>query len=159
MSEASKAAALAHAVSHHQTMDDPATVLNTARMFHDFIVSETAPKAAVPATKAAVTAAKPAATAVKPTAAKPVATAAKKPVAAKPEPEPEAEETEVETEVAEGDASKEDVAAAVEALLNADMRDAAKDLFKKYNAKSLSALGEENYAAFVNDANDLLMSA
>lgn len=158
MSEATKAAALAQAVIFHKgdggSMSD---VISTAVAFDSFLAGAEAPATAkaAAAVKALTTPAKAAPAAVPSKAATP----AKKP-AAKPAPEPEAEaEEEDAAEAVEGDVTKGDVAAAVESLLNADMRDKAKELFAKYKAKSLSALPESSYAAFVNDANDLLLSA
>jgi hypothetical protein len=145
MSEASKAAALAHAAMVHQGSGDCMATLETAEAFHAFIGGATVDKetnTVTPAKKATP------AKAVEKTAP------AKKKVAA-PVEEPE-EETE---EPAEGEASKEQVAEAIEGLLNANLRPQVIKLFAKYKAKSLSGVAPEDYAAMLQDAQDLILSA
>lgn len=133
MSEASRATALQHAAAVFHGSGDPEAVLGAANAFHAFIADN------------GDTPAKPAATKSAPT--KP-ATAAKKTVA-KPEPEVPNEDA----------VTKEQVGEAIEALLNADMRKQAIALFAKFNAKSLSGVAAEDYAAVKQAADDLLMSA
>ena len=140
MSEASRAHALAHAAIVHTGSGDAAATLETAEAFHEFMSQDSDAPAAKPATKPA---------AAKPAAAKPV-----KPAAAKPPADADDEAGEGE----EGDVTKEQVGEAVEALLNANLRDKAMGLFKKYKAKSLSSIQEKDYAAFKQDAEDALMA-
>lgn len=135
MSEASRAAALQHAAAVYHGSGDQEAVLATAEAFHSFIVSgldnQAQPKALA-----------------KPAAAKPAA--AKPKPAAKPEPEAEPDADAV---------TKENVGESIEAMLNANMRNEAIALFKKYNAKSLSGVKPEDYAAIKQDADDALLSA
>jgi hypothetical protein len=145
MSEASRAAALAHAALVHQGSGDGPATLETAEAFHAFIspAADTAP---------AKTPAK--------TATKPATTPAKTP-AKKPPPPPADDDAEDETgeEPSEdGEVTKEAVGDAIEALLNANLRDKAMGLFKKYKAKSLSGVKPEDYAAIKQDADDILMA-
>jgi hypothetical protein len=133
MSEASRAAALAHAAAVHHGSGDAVATLETAAAFHAYISPE--PEAARP---------KPATTPAKP-----------KPVAAKPKPAPVEEDAAPE----EGEVTKEQVGEAVEAMLNADLRVKAQALFKKYKATSLSSLAVEHYAAFKQEADDALLGA
>jgi hypothetical protein len=136
MSEASRAAALAHAAAVHHGSGDAVATLETAAAFHAYIL---------PATPEPTEAAKP----------KPVTPAKPKPVAAKPKPAPVEEDAAPE----EGDVTKEQVGEAVEAMLNADLRVKAQALFKKYKATSLSSLSVEHYAAFKQEAEDALLGA
>lgn len=131
MSEASRAIALQHAATVHTASGDADAVLAAAERFHAFIVGgeEKAP--------AKATAVKPAA------AAKPKAP----PTKAAPEPEPEATVT------------KEQVGESIEAMLNANMRNEAIALFKKYGAKSLSGVKPEDYGQIKQDADDALLNA
>lgn len=135
MSEASRAAALQHAAAVYHGSRDQEAVLATAEAFHSFIVSgldnQAQPKALA-----------------KPAAAKPAA--AKPKPAAKPEPEAEPDADAV---------TKENVGESIEAMLNTNMRNEAIALFKKYNAKSLSGVKPEDYAAIKQDADDALLSA
>lgn len=149
MSEATRAAALAHAALVHQGSGDASGTLETAEAFHAFIATD--------ATAKGTTAKTPAAT--KPAATKPAAT---KPAAAKkvvPPVDDDAEDEAGEAEDAEtGEVTKEAAGLAIEALLNANLRDKAMGLFKKYKAKSLSGVKEEDYAAIKQDAEDILMA-
>jgi hypothetical protein len=135
MSEASRAAALAHAAAVHHGSGDAVATLETAAAFHAYI-SPAAPEPEAAKPKAA-------------TPAKP------KPVAAKPKPAPVEEDAAPE----EGEVTKEQVGEAVEAMLNADLRVKAQALFKKYKATSLSSLSVEHYAAFKQEADDALLGA
>jgi hypothetical protein len=135
MSEASRAAALAHAAAVHHGSADPGGTLITAEAFHAFI------------TGAAEETAKP----TKPVAAKAPPKPAKP---AKPVAPPAEEDAPDETEV-----TKEQVGEAIEALLNANLRPKALGLFKKYGATSLSSLSADNYAVVKQEAEDILMSA
>lgn len=140
MSEASRAAALAHAATVHYGSGDADGALATAELFHAFISGD-APTA-------------PAKPAGKPAPAKPAATKPKK--AAPPAEDDAAEEEEA---VGEGDVSKEDVGNAIEALLNANLRDKVIKLYAKFKAKSLSSLKAEDYAAVKQEAEDLLLNS
>jgi len=142
MSEASKAAALAHAALVHHSSCDAAATLATAQAFHDFI-SGLGEDKALPATKTPTKAPAKAANAAKPKKA--------------PEPEPEGDDDAPTDEG--GEVTKEEVAASVQELLNANMRDAAMKLFAKYKAKSLSGVPPEKYAEFKAAAEDLLMNS
>jgi hypothetical protein len=140
MSEASKAAALAHAATVHYASGDAEATLATAELFHQFVTGEKA-------------AAKPAATG-KPAAA----TATKKKPATQPADDDAADEGE-EGAAEGGEVTKEEVGAAVEALLNADLRDKVIKLYAKYKAKSLSSLKASDYAAVKSEAEDLLLNS
>lgn len=138
MSEASRAAALAHAATVHHGSADPQATLQAAEAFHAFIVAngEAAP-------------------------AKPVklGAAAKQPKPIKqPQPVAPPVEEEEADEPAEG-VTKEQVGEAVEALLNANLRNQAIALFKKFNAKSLSGISPADYAAAKQEAEDLLLNS
>jgi hypothetical protein len=135
MSEASRSTALAHAIAVHGP-GDPDAVLVTAERFHAYMTDAT-----------------PEAKPVKSAAAKP---AAAKPAAAKPKPAPEPEPE----EVADTDeVTKEQVGEAIEAMLNANLRNEAIALFAKYKAKSLSGVKPEDYAALKQAAEDAVLSA
>ena len=134
MSEASKAAALAHAATIYAGSGDSVGTMAAALMFHEFIVG--ADKVEAP----------------KPAPAKPAAAKPTKPVA---EPEPDSDSD----APAEGEVTKEQVGEAIEQLLNANLRKAAIALFAKYGAKSLSGVKPEDYAAIKQDAEDALMAA
>lgn len=141
MSEASKAAALAHAATVHYGSGDAEGTLATAKLFHAF-VSGDAP--ATPATGKALAA----------------TTAGKKVPAATGKKAPPADDAEEEATVVESDGpTKEEVGEAIEALLNANLRDKVIKLFAKYKAKSLSSVKPDDYAAIKNDAEDMLLNA
>ena len=131
MSEASRAAALQHAIAFLAGAEGDA--LEIAERFHSFIVGADTPTKATPG--------KPAAKATPTKAAK-----------AKAEPEPEAEPD-------ENAVTKEQVGESIEAMLNADMRKQAIALFAKFGAKSLSGVKPEDYEAIKQAADDALMSA
>lgn len=154
MSEASKAAALAHAAAVHQGSGDAEATLATAEAFHNFITG-----GAGDVQQSNSSTAKREAT--KPAAAKPAAKPAVKKPATKPAPvEDDAEDTEVETEAADGEeVTKEAVGEALEALLNANLRKEAVAVLAKYKAKGLSQVKAEDYAAVKADLDDLLISA
>lgn len=137
MSEASRAAALAHAAMVHQGSGDGTATLETAEAFHSFIGGD----AMAPAKSAKVA----------PTVKAPVKPAKK----AAPVEDDAAEEPEAE----EGDVTKEQVGEAVEALLNANLRPQVIKLYAKYKAKSLSGVKPEDYAAVKQDAEDLLLNS
>lgn len=144
MSEASRIAALAHAATVHYGSGDAEGTLATAELFHQFVAGDGATTAPVKtATKAAT----------------PVKAAAKQPkkVVAPIEPEDDAAEDEAPAE--EGDVSKDDVGNAIEALLNANLRDKVIKLYSKFKAKSLSSLKPEDYAAVKQEAEDLLLNS
>lgn len=150
MSEATRAAALAHAALVHQGSGDASGTLETAEAFHAFIATDATAKGTTAKTPAAT---KPAAT--KPAATKPAAT---KKVVPPVDDDAAEEEPGEEEEATEGEATKEAAGLAIEALLNANLRDKAMGLFKKYKAKSLSGVKEEDYAAIKQDAEDILMA-
>lgn len=144
MSEASRAAALAQAATVHYGSGDAEGTLATAEMFHAFVTGGDAPSGtAKPATKAVAPAAKPA-------AAKP---------AKKVTPPPADDDAEDEPAAESDGPTKEEVGEAIEALLNANLRDKVIKLFAKYKAKSLSSVKPEDYAAIKTDAEDLLLNA
>jgi len=66
--------------------------------------------------------------------------------------------TEAEAEVSTS-ATKEAVGKAVEAMLKANKRKEAVALLAKLGATSVSSLAESNYAAFIEEADAVLMSA
>ena|ERR1017187_4456644 len=68
-----------------------------------------------------------------------------------PKPEPEKDEAEA--------VSKQLVGEAVEKLLGANKRAEAVALMKKFKATSVSSLDEKHYAAFLEEADALLMTA
>jgi len=136
MSEASRAIALQHAAAVHHGSGDTEMVLATAEAFHDFIVNQVSP------VDQAVTPAK-------------TAKAPKKAAPAKVVP-PVVEE---DAEPAADEVSKEQVGEVIEAMLNANMRKQAVELFAKYKAKSLSGVAQSDYAALKQDADDLLLNA
>src|SRR5208283_2173004 len=86
-------------------------------------------------------------------AAKPVKAA--KPIASKPAPEPEPE---VEADEAPTVTDKE-VGEALGAMLAADKREEAVALMGKFGAKSTSTLDKKFYAAFVAQANEIVLTA
>jgi hypothetical protein len=137
MSEASRAIALQHAVALHHGSGDHDEALFTAQAFHDFIVGN-----AGAATQSA----------------EPVKVLEKKKAAPKPAKvaPPVVEE---DAEPAVDEVSKEQVGEVIEAMLNANMRKQAVELFAKYKAKSLSGVKPEDYAALKQDADDLLLNA
>jgi hypothetical protein len=131
MSEASKAAALAHAIMIHGGAANPEEVLETAQRFHEFISGADASPPAK-ATKAVVK--------------KALAKAAAQP----------AEEAEDET--VEGP-TKEEVGEGIQAMLNANLRKEAIALFKKYKAESMGSVNPKDFAALKSDIDDALLSA
>lgn len=141
MSEASRAAALAHAATVHYGSGDAEGTLATAELFHQFVAGDGA------ATTPAKTVAK---TPVK----TPVKTVKK--VVTPVEPEDDGAE---EPTSEEGDVTKEDVGNAIEALLNANLRDKVIKLYTKFKAKSLSSVKPEDYAAIKEAAEDLLLNS
>lgn len=142
MSEASRAAALAHAATVHYGSGDAEGTLATAELFHAFVSGDGAATA-------------PAKTAAKAAPAKaPAKALAKKPA-------PSAHDDAAEEEAAEtGDGpTKEEVGEAIEALLNANLRDKVIKLYAKFKAKSLSSVKPEDYAAIKEAAEDLLLNS
>jgi hypothetical protein len=145
MSEASRAAALAHAATVHYGSGDAEGTLATAELFHAFVTDDRIQ--AVPAKPAK---AAPAKVAAKATPAK---------VAAKPVAPVEDDAADEESAAEEGEVSKDDVGNAIEALLNANLRDKVIKLYAKFKAKSLSSLKPEDYAAVKQEAEDLLLNS
>lgn len=143
MSEASRAAALAHAATVHYGSGDAEGTLATAELFHQFVAGDGA-------------ATTPVKTATKPTATQPAAAKPKKVVAPV---EPEDDGAEDEAPAKKGDVSKDDVGNAIEALLNANLRDKVIKLYAKFKAKSLSSLKPEDYADVKQEAEDLLLNS
>jgi hypothetical protein len=139
MSEASRAIALQHAAAVHHGSGDTEMVLATAEAFHDFIVGN-----AGAATQSAA----------------PIKVLEKKKAAPKSAPAKVAPPVvEEDAEPAVDEVSKEQVGEVIEAMLNANMRKQAVELFAKYKAKSLSGVKPEDYAALKQDADDLLLNA
>ena len=92
-------------------------------------------------------------------AAPPPPPAAAKPAkVAKPAPKVEAPAEEVELEEASGP-TKDEVSKVVEGLLKANKRDAAIALLKKFKAVSVSTLKESDYAAFLEEAQEIELAA
>jgi hypothetical protein len=156
MSEASREKALAHAVATHGG-DGHEVVLKAAAKFAQFIEGTDAP----PAKPAAVsTPAKSAATA----ATKPPVAATKKPVVSEEEvvktatkkAAAKAEAEEPEAAVGEGP-KLEEVEAAISELLGANLRKQAVALLAEFGAKSASGVPEDDRAAFLEKAQDLLL--
>jgi hypothetical protein len=138
MSEASRAIALQHAAAVHHGSGDTEMVLATAEAFHDFIVGN-----AGAATQSA----------------EPVKVLEKKKAPKAPPVKVAPPVVEEDAEPAVDEVSKEQVGEVIEAMLNANMRKQAVELFAKYKAKSLSGVKPEDYAALKQDADDLLLNA
>ena len=112
------------------------------------VSAKTSPSSA-PATKAAPQSATKPASGSKSTASEKVK-AASKPA---PEPEPEVEADEAPT------VTDKEVGEALGAMLAADKREEAVALMGKFGAKSKSTLDKKFYAAFVAQANEILLTA
>lgn len=163
MTENLKAIALNAAITLHKDADSAVTA---AKKFHAFLsgVADATPAktpAATPAGKAATgksaTAGKPATTA----GATPEAKAAAR-LAAKQAAEAAAEDAaddEAEEEGATEGPTKQEVGDVIKALMKAGMRPQAKDLLSEFGAEALSGIAEDDYAAFIDKANELLMAA
>jgi hypothetical protein len=95
------------------------------------------------------------ATAAAPAAVKPVVA---KPAKSEAKLQAEANARVAETEKAAGP-SKDEISKAVEELLKANKRKEAIDLMKKFDAKSVSTIKESDYAAFLEEANAILIAA
>jgi hypothetical protein len=157
MSEATRSAALAHAVATHGG-DGHEVVLKAAKAFNAFIEGTTADKPAAvstPAKSAAAAATKPPAT-TKPAATKKpavseeeVVSRATKKAAAEAEAEPETTDEEGPT--------LEKVEAAIADMLGANLRKQAVALLAEFGAKSASGVPEDDRAAFLEKAQDLLL--
>lgn len=172
MSEATRTAALAHAVTTHApTGEGPAVVLTTAEAYHTFIMKDlgAAPKTATPAKTPAAAAegrVAPAAVpdaaaklaAAKAAAAKAAAKATAAAAAAK-----SAEDAAVETGTSgEGELdpnSLEAVEAIIADMLSANARKKAVALLAEYSAKSASGVPEESRAEFIEKAQNILLGA
>ena len=138
--------------------EDVTTILHNAGLFLSFLnrgddastsaSAKTSPSSA-PATKAAPQSATKPASGSKSTASEKVK-AASKPA---PEPEPEVEE---DTPLVITD---REVGEALGAMLAADKREEAVALMGKFGAKSKSTLDKKFYAAFVAQANEILLTA
>jgi hypothetical protein len=156
-----KQAALSAAVAVSKDGD---TALATAKKFYAFLTGTDAPAANKPT---ASPVGKPAAG--KPAAAKPAAGKVATPeskaaarLAAKQAAEAAAEDaadegTEEAEEGAEGP-TKEEVGAKIKELMNAGLRPAAKELLAEFGAEALSGLSEDDYAAFLEKADELLIA-
>jgi hypothetical protein len=142
MSEASRAAALAHAATVHYGSGDAEGTLATAELFHAFVSGDATAPAKSPAKAAPAKA--PAKAVVKPSKAAP--------------PDDDAEEETEEAADTDGP-TKEEVGAAIEALLNANLRDKVIKLYAKFKAKSLSSVKPEDYAAIKEAAEDMLLNS
>jgi hypothetical protein len=158
MSEATRSAALAHAVATHGG-DGHEVVLKAAKAFDAFIAGTTADKPAAtvstPSKSAAAAATKPPATKPAATTKKPavseeeVVARANKKAAAEAEAEPEAEASEGMT--------LEQVEGLIADLLGANLRKQAVALLAEFGAKSASGVPEDDRAAFAEKAQDLLL--
>lgn len=128
--------ALAHAIAlHGKSGANASDIIDSANVFHDYIVGEgTAPAKPAKAVKAAPPATKP----VKP--AKP-APAADDEDEDETEAEPDADEDDDE----DGGVTKEHVGEALAALIDNDQKDDAIAILKKHGAKSLSSLDKQHY--------------
>jgi hypothetical protein len=157
MSEATRSAALAHAVAIHGG-DGHKAVLEAAKAFDVFIAggnppaAETAPKAstAKPVNKAPLNKGKPAAEADEEAT---VTKATRKAAAAA-----EAEDQE-EGGTEGGGETLEEVETAVADLLGANKRKGVVALLAEYNAKSASGVKASDRGAFLQAAQDLLLGA
>ncbi len=137
-------------------LGDAKTVLAGATAYHTFLTGGAAtPAAAAGAGKPAATtaAAGKAATGKKPTPEEKAAAA----LAAKQAAEAAAEDAGDGTD-AEGP-TKEEAGAAIKALMAANLREQAKELLAEFGAAALSGLKPEDYGAFIEKANELLMAA
>ena len=148
---------------------DGDVALATAVKFHNFLNGADAKPAA--GKPAATPAGKPATTG-KPATGKP-ATTAKGPtpeakaaarLAAKQAAEQAAEDAADEDD-GEGDGeeasegpTKEEVGAKIKELMNSGMRPQAKELLSEFGAEALSGLSEDDYAAFIEKADELLIA-
>lgn len=146
MSEATRSIALSEAVKH--SAGTPEEIVAVATMFNAFLESGTAQVVQThssPQMPAKAAEAKP-----------------KKDVAAKAAAKTEAvlkEEMAARvkaTEDAVPATTRQDVALAVEKLLKANKREDAKTLLKKFGAQSVSTVPEDDYEAFVTEANGIL---
>jgi hypothetical protein len=145
MSEASRAAALAYAATVHYGSGDAEGTLATAELFHAFVSGDGAATAPVKSPGKAAPAKSPAKALAKPSKATPAA-------------DDDATETGEEAADTEGP-TKEEVGEAIEALLNANLRDKVIKLYAKFKAKSLSSVKPEDYAAIKEAAEDLLLNS
>jgi hypothetical protein len=172
MSEATRTAALSHAVATHGPVGDYSVVLTSAEAFHAFILKDAgpAPKASTPArAPAAAAEGKPApAAAAAPTpaqklAAQKAATAKAAAAKAAAAAAASAEDTAAEEGTAEGGEldpnSLEAVEAIIADMLSANARKKAVALLAEYNAKSASGVPEESRAEFIEKAQNILLGA
>jgi hypothetical protein len=127
-----RAIALAEAVKFAGQGGDPDAVVGVANIFLGFLNDEGDQAAAAPVK------ATPAKTPAK-------ATPAKTPAKTPPKEEPEGP-------------TRDDIEAKVQELLGANKRGETVALMKKFKAKSVSTLPVEHYAAFVEEADAILMT-
>jgi hypothetical protein len=161
MSDNLRVIALQHAVAVTKTGDE---ALAAAGKFHAFL-SGTAPAAAAGKAPAATAAGKPAAgkaaTGKPAAAATPEAKAAAR-LAAKNAAAAAAEDAAEDPDAGEGEPegpTKQEVGDAIKALMAANMRTQAKDLLAEFGAEALSGLAPDDYPAFIEKANELLIAA
>jgi hypothetical protein len=151
MSEASKAAALAHAAAVHHGSGDAEAALATAEAFHQFITGGAGDVGQSNSSTAKREATKPA-------APKKPAKPATKPVPPADDDVTDEEAPDTETEDGE-EVTKEQVGESIEALLNANLRKEAIALLGKFGAKGLSGIKPADYAKVKAGADNLLLSA
>ena len=154
-----KTIALQHAVAVTKTPDE---ALAAAKKFHAFLTGG-ADAPARPAAGAAA-AGKPA-TPGKAATGKPATLKGQAPeekaaarLAAREAARAAAEDADPEADATDGP-TKQEVGEAIKALMAAGMRPQAKELLAEYGAEALSGIPEENYAEFIEKANDLLVAA
>lgn len=163
MSEA-RAIALAHAVTVTKTPDD---ALAAAKKFHAFLTGGAAD--AAPTNKPATTPATGKPATGKPATGKPATpagTTAEAKAAARLAAKQAAEQAAQDAADVAGEGedtprgpTKEEVGAKIKELMNAGLRPAAKELLAEFGAEALSGLTEDDYAAFLEKADELLVAA
>jgi hypothetical protein len=149
MSEATRAVALAHAAQIHAGSGDASAVVETAEALHAFLISDNGVTKAAAPTKASTPKAAP--------PAKAPAKAPAKKVAPPPEDDADDETEEAEAEATDDDITQEEVGESLSQLITSN-RAAAVAILKKYKAKSLSSIAEDDYAAIKQDLDDALMA-
>jgi len=139
MSQETRAVALAHAITFHAGKAGLAGVLEAATTFNNFLNADSGVVLPNPVVTTEAEAPAP-------------KKAGRPPKAEKPAPEPEV------VKEPEGP-TKEEVGKAVEAMLAANKRKEAIALMKQFKATSVSSLDTKHYAAFLEEAETILMAA
>lgn len=165
MSQASRAVALQNAVALAVVLGTTlAETLDSANLMNAFLNADEAPAATVEV-KTTLVKGTAAVAADKAAAAKKATPATvKKPAKTEEQLAAEVAASQAATEAAQdaGDdlkELKERAGKATADLLAANLRDKAVGLFKKYGAKSVSSVPEDKLAAFIDEAEGLLLSA